>query len=90
MEFTTYIRKPFSIDAVQITEDNMKDVAKLIGKIRTRDGVRYIAVDPRVVPVVRHAYVGWYLTRFEDSYRCYTPKLFKSQFVLFEDLNGGT
>ena len=90
MEFTTYVRKPFSIDAVIITEENMKEVAKLIGRVRQKDGVKYIALDPRQFPTIHRAYVGWYLTRFEDSYRCYSPKVFKSQFVVYENLNAGT
>jgi hypothetical protein len=81
MEFMTFIRKPFTVEAIEITEENMKEVATLIGTVRTKDGVTYISLDRRIVPNVHRAFVGWYLTRLEDNYRVYAPKLFASEFV---------
>lgn len=81
MEFVEYIRKPFSVNAIEITEENMKEVAKLIGTVRTKDGVTFIALDRRIIPNVTRAFVGWYLTCVDNNYRCYAPKLFRAQFV---------
>lgn len=88
MEFNQYIRKPFSVEALEITEENFKAVAKLVGSAKTKDGTRrtkegveYIALDRRLIPSVRRAYVGWYLTRLGEKYRCYSPTLFNAQFI---------
>jgi hypothetical protein len=81
MEFMEFIRKPFTVDAIQITEANMKEVAKLVGSVKTKDGVTFISLDRRIVPNVHRAYIGWYLTRLDDNYRVYAQKLFEAQFI---------
>jgi hypothetical protein len=81
MQFNQYIRSPFVVEAIEITEENLADVAKLVGDIRTKNGVTYIALDRRIVPSVNRAYVGWYMTRLGDNYRCYSPKVFTDQFI---------
>lgn len=85
MEFTQYIRQPFTVEAVQITAENLEEVAKLVGEVRTdvrnKKETTYIALDRRIVPNVSRAYLGWYLTRLEDNYRCYSAKVFREQFV---------
>lgn len=81
MEFTEYIRKPFSVNGIEITEENMGEVAKLVGIVRRKDGVRFIALDRRLVPNVTRAFAGWYLTSVGDKFRCYAPKLFRAQFM---------
>lgn len=81
MEFMRFIRKPFTVEAIQITEQNMREVAKLIGTVKTKEGVTFISLDRRIVPNVHRAFVGWYLTRLEDNYRVYAPKLFEAQFL---------
>lgn len=83
MEFTHFVRRPFAVEAVEITEANLQEVAKLVGTVRTLDGVTFISCDRRIVPNIRRAYVGWYLTRLGDSFRCYSPTVFLSQFVDF-------
>jgi len=81
MEFSQFVRRPFTVDALEITEENMAEVAALIGEIRTKDGTTFIALDKRIVPSVNRAYVGWWVTKYGDNYRCYSPKIFKDQFV---------
>lgn len=81
MEFNNYIRKPFQVEALEITKDNMVEIAELVGEIRTNKGQAYIALDRRVVPNVNRAFVGWFLTRLGDNYRCYSPKVFNDQFT---------
>ena len=85
MTFETYTRRPFVVEAMEITDDNIYDVAKMIGingEVRERDDIKYIAVDKRIVPNIHRATAGWWLTRMGDNLRCYSPKIFNEQFEL--------
>ena len=83
MDYTTYVRKPFTVEAVQITEDNIKDLARYIGDLeQDDDGTTYILVDKRKVPNLKHVYVGFFMTKMGKQVRCYSPKLFKEQFIV--------
>ena len=84
MQFNKYIRKPFAVEAIEITEENMAELAKLVGELRTKNGITSITLDRRIVPNVSRAYVGWFMTRLGDNYRCYSPKVFTDQFIDFE------
>ena len=81
LEFIRFTRRPFSVEAVEVTDDNMDELGALIGDIRVKDDVRYIAIDRRVVPNVRKAFVGWWVTRMDDNLRCYSPEIFEEQFI---------
>jgi hypothetical protein len=83
MEFITYIRRPFQVEAIEITDENIKEVAKLIGfgQVRRQHGSRFILVDRRIIPNIERVYVGWFLTKMGNNYRCYAPILFNSQFI---------
>lgn len=81
MKFNQYIRRPFVVEAVEITEENIDEVAELVGEIRVKDGVKFIALNRRIVPNVNRAYIGWFMTRMNDNYRCYNPKTFNEQFI---------
>lgn len=86
MEYSQYIRKPFSVNAVEITVDNIAEVAKLVGELRTDEkngGHQYIALNRRIVPNVGRAYLGWFMTQLDDNFRCYSPKVFREQFMDF-------
>lgn len=83
MDFKYYIRKPFAVEALEITEENMAEVAKLVGEVRTKDNVTFIALDRRLVPNVTRAFKGWYVTRMGDQFRCFSPRVFKEQFDTF-------
>lgn len=79
--FQRFVRTPFVVEAVIITEENIEEIAKLIGEVRTKGDEKYIALDRRVIPNIARAYIGWYFTKMEDNYRCYAPKLFSTLFV---------
>jgi hypothetical protein len=81
VEFKQFIRTPFQVEALEITEENFEEVAALIGQIRTKDGATFIALDRRIIPNVHRASVGWFVTRLGDNYRCYAPKVFNEQFI---------
>lgn len=86
MEFHQFVRRPFQVEAVQITEENLQEVAELVGKVQTKGGVTYIVLDRRIVPNINRAYIGWWLTRVGDNYRCYAQKVFKNQFIEYEEV----
>lgn len=79
-DFETFVRTPFVVRATKITEENIADVAQMIGELRTRNNEQFIALDRRVVPNVSRAFVGWWVTVLNGNIRCYAPKVFKEQF----------
>lgn len=75
-------RKPFIIDAIEITEENIEEVANLIGKLMYRDdGTPYISINNAVIPKLKRAYIGFWLTVRHDQHRCYSQKTFNSQYT---------
>lgn len=81
LDFKTFGRRPFYVDAVQVTEQNIEEVAKFVGEMRAKDdGTPYILVDRRVVPNVHRVYPGWWMTKMGDNVRCYSGRIFDEQF----------
>jgi len=85
LPFSLFVRTPFSVEALIITEENIDEVAKLVGTVKTKNDEKYIALDRRVVPNISRAFIGWYLTRLGDNLRCYSPKVFMEQFEPMPD-----
>lgn len=82
MQFSEFVRKPFIVEAVEVTPENMAEVAKYVGELREKDdGTPFIYVDRRLVPNVFRVYPGFYMTRMGDHIRCYSKKVFTEQFV---------
>ena len=81
--FFSFVRKPFLVEAVQITEANIDALAALLGEIKEKDGEKCIVIDRRVVPNIKKAYVGWWVTRLDENLRCYSPKVFEKEFTDF-------
>lgn len=88
MKFEHYIRKPFTVEAVEITRENIDEVAELIGETREKDGVPFIAINRRLVPNIHRAYLGWFVTKLGDNFRCYSPKVFNAEFTEHEPGTG--
>lgn len=82
MHTQSYRRKPFYIEAVQITTENIEEIAELIGRVMTKeeDGSPFIQIDNVIIPGISRAYPGFWLTIMNDRYRCYSNKIFTSQF----------
>lgn len=84
MDFNDYVRNPFLVKAVEVTTENMEELARTlhIGEVKTnpKDGTPYIAVDRRVVPNVYKVYPGYFVTVLDDKIRCYNRRLFFEQF----------
>lgn len=82
MDFVTFVRKPFVVEAVEITNENIAEVATHVGDLRHKDdGTPYILVDKRLVPNVVRVYPGFFMTKMGENVRCYSRKIFKEQFV---------
>lgn len=83
MDFTTYVRKPFVVEALEITLENIEQVAEYVGDLKQKDdGSPYILVDRRLVPNVFKVYPGFYMTRMGENVRCYSRKIFNEQFMI--------
>jgi hypothetical protein len=86
MNFTNFVRKPFVVEAVEVTVENIGEVAKYVGDLREEeDGTKYILVDHRLVPNVMRVYPGFYMTKMGKKVRCYSRKIFREQFVEEDD-----
>lgn len=82
MEYKEFVRKPFVVEAVEVTKENMEEIAKYVGEIRQKDdGTPFIYVDRRLVPNVYRVYPGFFMTRMGDHIRCYSRKVFNEQFI---------
>jgi hypothetical protein len=88
MDFQTFVRKPFTVEAVQVTLENIEEIAAMIGSLEHKaDGTPYIVVEKKVtdkkfVPNIFNVYVGFWMTRMGNKTRCYSPKVFNNQFQL--------
>jgi hypothetical protein len=84
MDFKDYDRKPFTIKAAEVTDENFEEVAALCGKSIqvNQKGDRYILVNRRIIPNGFKIFVGWWITVMDDNIRCYPPRSFESQFVV--------
>jgi hypothetical protein len=83
VEFKTYSRRPFDVDAVKVTVENIAEIAPLVGELCTKeDGTPYILVDRRIIPNVHRVYPGWWMTKMGDNVRCYSGRIFDEQFEL--------
>lgn len=86
MEYTKFFRKPFVVEAVQVTEENINEIAEFVGTIcKKDDGTPYIQVDRRLIPNVFRVYPGFWVTRLNDNIRCYSSKIFNQQFSNMTD-----
>lgn len=82
LEFNEFVRKPFVVEAVEVTVDNMAEIAKYVGELREKDdGTPFIYVDRRLVPNIFRVYPGFFMTRMGDNIRCYSRRVFMEQFV---------
>lgn len=86
METTTYLRRPFYVEVVEITEDNIEEVSKKIGDLRHDDkGTPYIQVNRDILPSMHQVYLGFFMTVMGKNVRCYSPELFREQFTAKTD-----
>ena len=81
---STYIRKPFSVEAVQVTDENMEVLAQHYGgEIQTfkdRNFIRVRVIRPYIDRQTR-AYSGDWLLVSDTEIKVYTEKAFAKAFV---------
>jgi hypothetical protein len=91
LDIVEYIRKPFTVKAVEVTAENMEEVAKWCrGTIRTEpssengqgEGQKYIKVEVKRAISERQtrAMVGDMVLRAGSGFKVYTPKAFAQSF----------
>lgn len=82
MQFKTFVRKPFTVEAVEVTEDNIDDIAKMCGTIETNeDGQKFIKTNKEIVKTVTRVYIGFWMTKNGSSIRFYSRRIFNQQFI---------
>ena len=81
IQMEDYSRRPFSITAVQITEENLEEIAALISaSVTTTPHTRFIDVNPSIIQGIGVIKPGWWITLMEGSYRAYTNDVFHRLF----------
>ena len=82
MEFNDFVRKPFVVEAVEVTTENISEIAEFVGTLQSKaDGTPFIQVDRKKIPNVYRVYPGFWMTRMGDNIRCYSRRVFTEQFV---------
>jgi hypothetical protein len=81
MEFKHFVRKPFLVEAIEITTENIHELADLIGEFKEDHTGPYIEADPEKVPTVTKVTPGYWLTKMGKNVRCYSSRIFTEQFT---------
>lgn len=82
MSFKTFVRRPFTIEAVEVTEENWDQVANMTGIKRAKvDGTPFIETNRDIVPNVYRIYLGFWLTSMNGKLRAYSAKTFNDMFM---------
>jgi hypothetical protein len=89
LKITKFARKPFYVDVVQVTEDNMEEVAQwCMGDVRVTEKPEG-AVEEKYVKVRVHrplterqtkAFIGDYVLYAGTGFKVYTPRAFEKSF----------
>jgi len=88
-----FVRKPFYVDAVQVTKTNMAEVEEWCGGIRHFDenGNAFIKVLPqrsKLIPKTR-AFVGDWVLSSKIGFRVYTNSAFEKSFEQVPEVADG-
>lgn len=82
MQFTKFVRKPFEVEAVEITTENIEEISKMVGDlVKKDDETLFIQVDKDKIPNMFRVYPGDWLTKMDGNIRCYSRKAFFDQFI---------
>ena len=83
-----YIRKPFIVEAVEVTVENIASLAPRVGTlVEPPEGSPFIEFDPKLVPHVTRVFPGFFVTKMGKRTHCYSPKAFKAQFADADEHN---
>lgn len=83
LQYTPFVRKPFMVEAVEVTNENIRDLAKIVGTIKFDEntGAPYILVDRKKVPNVYRVTPGYWVTKVDNKIRAYSHNSFHAQFI---------
>jgi hypothetical protein len=81
MEFKKFIRKPFVVEAVEVTRENIHELSDLIGEYGEDENGPYIDADRNKVPTVFKVIPGYWVTKMGKNIRCYSSRVFNEQFT---------
>lgn len=90
MEFTQHVRKPFFVEAIKITNENIAELAEFIGTLEQKPNgkpyiqVGYVKVKGRRVPMVPNVFQvtpGYWMTKMGNNIRCYAGHVFEKEFT---------
>lgn len=81
LQYEKFVRKPFVIEAVRVTRENIAELAPMVGLLQHKgDGTPYIQVNPSLVPGIPRLYIGFWVTKMGRNIRCYSKRAFANQF----------
>lgn len=85
MKTLKYVSKPLEVEAVQVVEDDIYEIAKWCeGEVRkSKDGAKVIKVDvinPHA-DMLKEAEVGFWILKSERGFKVYTEQAFNNSFV---------
>lgn len=83
IQTATYVKKPLYVEAIQVSAENMEEVAKwCTSNIMDNDGSKYIKVRVNRPLNQRQtqAFIGDWILYTDLGYKVYTPKSFEANF----------
>lgn len=90
METEKYLRKPFEVEAVQVTAENIDEVAQWCkGEVKEQNGNKYIKVEVARTLNEKQtmAFIGDWILFAGTGYKVYTAKAFGKHFTKVETEN---
>ncbi len=90
LETNKYARKPFHVDAVQVTADNIEEVASwcegdIVGDAETETRYVKVKVYRPITERQTKAFVGDWVLYAGTGFKVYTPKAFEKSFALMQE-----
>lgn len=76
----TYVRRPFQVQAFEITQDNIAELAPHVGELCDDNGTPFIKSDKKKVGNNFKVWPGFFATVLKGHVRCYSRKSFFEQF----------
>lgn len=88
LEYETFVRAPFKIEAVEVTDENIHQIAEMLGSkifTDTRTGNTFIGVDNNEMPGIYRIYAGFWVTKMGHRFRAYSQQRFLKEFIRLSD-----
>lgn len=82
MEFLPYIRKPFRVEAIEVTIENIHELSEMCGELVEKEGQDpYIQVDRKKVPNLFRIKLGFMVTKMGENLRAFSKEAFLENFA---------